>query len=78
VVAGVEDAVILADQFLFGVLTDLAELFVHVGNCALYVSHRYNRVLIKSKLLDGQLFQRILACKAFVHLFSLLQPKRHY
>ena len=55
VVAGIEDAVILADQFLFGVLTDLAELLVHVGNSALYVRHRYDRVLIKRKLLVGQL-----------------------
>ena len=47
---GVEDSMILADQFALGILTDGTELFVHVGNCALNVSDRHNGVLIQSEL----------------------------
>ena len=53
VVARVENAVILADQFVFGILTDGAELVVHVGNCALDVSHRHDSMLIQSELLGS-------------------------
>ena len=57
-VARVEDAVILADQFGSGVLTDSAKLVVHVGNRALNISDGDDRMLIEGKLLIGQLLQR--------------------
>src|SRR2546425_450788 len=57
-VARVEDAVILADQFGSGVLTDGAKLVVHVGNRALNISDGDDRMLIEGKLLIGQLLQR--------------------
>ena len=41
---------ILADQFAFGILTNGAELVVHVRNCALNIGHRYDGVLIQSEL----------------------------
>ena len=52
-VAGVEDAVVVANQFLFGVLTDGAELFVHIGDGALDIGDGHNSMLIESKLLIG-------------------------
>src|SRR6266403_4736011 len=61
VVAGVENPVILADQFLLGILTDGAELLVHISNRALDIRHRHDGVLIESKFLIGQLFERSLA-----------------
>ena len=58
VVAGVEDAVILADQFLFGILTDGAELVVHISDGALNVGHGHDGVLIESELLIGQFLEQ--------------------
>src|SRR5579864_4634267 len=55
-VAGVEDAMILANQFLPGVLADGAKLVVHVGNRALDVSHGDDRMLIEGKLLIDDIF----------------------
>src|ERR1039458_7968017 len=57
-VAGVEDAVILADQFILGILAYGAELIVDVSNSALDVGHRHDGVLIQSELLIVQLFER--------------------
>jgi hypothetical protein len=54
VVAGVEDAMILADEFISGILADGAELIVDVSNRALDVGHRHDCVLIESELLIGQ------------------------
>ena len=56
-VAGIKNAMIPADQFLLGVLTDGAELFVYVGDYALDVSYGYDGVLIQSELLIGQLLE---------------------
>ena len=56
-VAGVEDAVIFADQFVLGILADGAEFVVHIGDGALNVRYRYDGVLIQSELLIRQLFQ---------------------
>ena len=50
---------ILADQFLLGILADGAELVVHVSNRALDVGHRHDGVLIQSELLVGQFPERI-------------------
>ena len=61
VVPRVKDAVILADQFVLGVLTDGAEFLIDVGNRALHVGHRHDGVLIESELLVGQFFDGILA-----------------
>ena len=73
VVAGVENPVILADQFLLGILTDGAELLVHISNRALDISHRHDGVLIESKFLIRQLFERSLAGnEAFFH--GLFRP----
>src|SRR6266404_3978408 len=73
VVAGVENPVILADQFLLGILADGAELLVHISNRALDISHRHDGVLIESKFLIGQLFERSLAGnEAFFH--GLFRP----
>ena len=51
VVAGVEDAVVLANQFLSGVLADGAEFVVHIGDRAPDVGHRHDGVLIEGELL---------------------------
>src|SRR6266478_4355760 len=74
VVAGVEDAVILADQLVLGILTDGTELIVDISNRALDVGDRYDGVLIESKLLIGQLLERSLACSQilFESFFGLL------
>jgi hypothetical protein len=66
--AGIEYAVILADQFILGILADGAELVVHVSNCALDVGHSHDSVLIQGELLVGQFFVPILAESAgFLH-----------
>ena len=61
VVAGVEDAMILADQIVPGIFTDGAEFFVDLSNRALYFGNRDNGVLIESEFLIGKLFERSLA-----------------
>ena len=57
VVAGVEDAVILADQFIPGILTDGAELVVHVSNCAVDVGDGHDGMLIEGEFLMGQILE---------------------
>ena len=54
-VARVEDAVILADQFVSGVRADSAKLVVHVGNRAPDVRTSDDRMLIEGKLLIGDI-----------------------
>src|SRR5258707_15537844 len=67
---GVENTMILADQFVLGILTDGTELLVDISNRALDVGDRYDGVLIESKLLIGQLFEHRLACsQIFFHSF---------
>ncbi len=78
-VAGVENAVILTDQLVPGILTDGAELVVHIGNCALDVSHRYDRVLIQSELLIGQFLQLTAAgSESFLYGFFDTLPLRDF
>src|SRR5260221_6009138 len=60
-VAGVEDAVILADQFILRILTDGAKLVVHVSDRALDVGHGHDGVLIEGELLISQFFESSLA-----------------
>jgi hypothetical protein len=72
VVAGVEDAMILADQIVPGIFTDGAEFFVDLSNRALYVGNRDNGVLIESDFLIGKLLSaasraaRLLSCAEHV------------
>src|SRR6267154_721642 len=67
---GIEDAVILPDEFVFGILTDGAELFVDVSDGALDVGNGDNRVLIERKFLVREFLERSLAGgKAFLHRF---------
>ena len=47
----------LADQFVLGILTDGAELVVHVGNRALHVGYRHDGVLIEGEFLIRQFFE---------------------
>jgi hypothetical protein len=61
VVAGVKNAVIPADQFILGILTDVAELVVDISDRALDVGDRHDGVPIQSELLIGQFLQRLLA-----------------
>src|ERR1700691_221438 len=51
VVAGIKNAMILANQLLLRVLADGAKLTIRVGYGALVVSHFHNGVLVQSKLL---------------------------
>ncbi len=73
-VAGVEDAVVLADQFILRILTDGAKLIVHISDRALNVSDRHDGVLIESEFLVGQFFESSLAGgEAFLQgIFSAL------
>ena len=52
---------ILAQQLLFGVLANGAELVVYVRDGTLHISDRNDGVLIQRELLVGQFFQRSLA-----------------
>ena len=61
VVAGVYDAVILAEEFFAGVLTDGAELVIDISDASLHVGHSHNGVLIESEFLVGQILPRNLA-----------------
>ena len=58
VVAGIEDAVILADQFIFRILTDGAELVVDVSDGALDVGYCHDGVLVQGEFLVRQFFER--------------------
>src|SRR5258707_11837769 len=60
-VTGVEDAVVLTDQLVFGKFADAAELVVNIGNRALDVGHGHDGVLVESELLIGQVFEGSLA-----------------
>src|SRR5580704_6506167 len=74
VVAGVQNAMILANQFILRILTDGAELIVHIRDGALDVGNRHDGMLIQSELLIGELFERSFAgSETFLHgLFGLL------
>src|ERR1039458_6488125 len=61
VVAGVYDAVILAEELFAGVLTDGAELVIDISDAPLHVGHSHNGVLIESEFLVGQILPRNLA-----------------
>jgi len=61
VMARVEYAVILADEFVFGVFADSTELVIHVSNRALNVGHSHDGVLIEGEFLIGKFFERSLA-----------------
>ncbi len=52
-VAGVEDAVVLAQEFLARIFADGAELVVHVGDGSLHVSGGDDGVLVEGELLIG-------------------------
>src|SRR5258708_19350048 len=56
-VTGVEDAVVLTDQLVFGKFADAAELVVNIGNRALDVGHGHDAVLVESELLIGQFLE---------------------
>src|ERR1700730_12161413 len=62
---------ILTDQFILRILTDAAELVVHVGDDALDIGHRHNGVLIQSELLVRQFLKRNLASREAVPYRSL-------
>src|SRR3954447_3967502 len=55
--ARVENAMVLPDQFFFGILANGTKLLVHVGDRPLNVGDGDNRMLIESELLIGQLSQ---------------------
>jgi len=74
VMTGVEDAVILADQFILGILADGAEFIVHVRNSALDIGHRHDGVLIQSELLVGQFFPGLVAGDQFFSQRLLCSP----
>ncbi len=59
VVAGVEDAVIVADQLFARILADGAELFVYIGDGALHIGDGHDRVLVQSELLVGEFFEHL-------------------
>src|SRR5204862_23608 len=61
VVGGVEDAVILANQFFSGIFADSAKLLVHVNNRALNIGDSHDSMLIKSELLIAKIFECSLA-----------------
>jgi hypothetical protein len=64
---------ILANQFVPGILTDGAELVVDVGNGALSIGDSHHSVLIQSKFLIRDFFECSLAGgRAFLH--GLLSP----
>ena len=52
--SGIDDAVILPNQFLAGIPADGAELVIDVGDRALDVGDRHNGVLIEGKFLVSQ------------------------
>jgi hypothetical protein len=54
VVAGVEEAEVLADRSNLGILTDEAALLVYRINCSPNVSHAHDRVLIQRELQIGR------------------------
>src|SRR5208282_2866685 len=58
VVSRVHNAVIPANQFLPGILADGAEFVVDTGNGAGEVGDGHDRVLIQSKLLIREIFER--------------------
>ena len=62
----VENAMVLADQFILGILADGAELVVYVTNCSLNVGHRHDGVLIQRELQIGQFFKLSLVDGAVV------------
>src|SRR5260370_1255514 len=52
--AGAEDAMVLAQQFLARVFADGAELVVYVGDGSLHVGGGNNGMLVEGELLIGQ------------------------
>ena len=67
-VAGVENAVILAQQLLHVVLGDLAEPVVHVRDLAVLVGDRHYRGLVQSGLQVGHPSER--AAQRLLGLFA--------
>src|SRR6266567_592241 len=68
VVAGVENPVVLADQFVLRVLANSAEFIVHVRNRAVDIGYRHDGMLIQSEFLISQFLERSLASgEAFLH-----------
>ena len=66
---------ILAHQFLAGILADGAEFLVDVGDRAQHVGRCHNGVLIQGELLVGQFFERSLAGgQAFFQCFLRQRP----
>ena len=59
-VGGVDDPVILTEQFFAGVFGDFAELVVDVVDDATLIGDSYDRRFIQSKLDIGELLERAL------------------